>query len=88
MPNSPRDREIKRWLRQHPSVVRFVIIDDEANELDELPLFQTSGKDGLSPKIVRGVERYLAGKSDKTMPANFAKRFLQDASAKLSPNKR
>jgi hypothetical protein len=51
MPKSPRDREIKRWSRQHPSVRRYVVIDDEANELDDLPLFQPSGKTGLTAKV-------------------------------------
>jgi hypothetical protein len=88
MPKSPRDREIKRWLREHPSVKRYVVIDDEANELDDLPLFQPSAKTGLTAKIAKGVERYLNGETDRTMPAPLAKRLFQNISSRLSRDKR
>jgi HAD domain in Swiss Army Knife RNA repair proteins len=88
MPKSPRDREIKRWLRQHRSVKRFVVINDEANELDDLPLFQPSGKTGLTAEIAKGIERYFAGDTDRTMRVSVAKRMFQDISSRLSRNKR
>lgn len=37
MPKSPRSKEILRWLNKHPKVTRYAIIDDEDNELDDLP---------------------------------------------------
>jgi hypothetical protein len=46
------------WLKQHPEVSRYVVIDDEDDGLDALPLFQPSSKTGLTPDIARGVERY------------------------------
>src|SRR3954466_5115815 len=42
MPKKPRRDEILAWLKRHPNVKRFVVIDDEDDELDKLPLFQTS----------------------------------------------
>jgi hypothetical protein len=45
-------------------VTRYVIIDDEDDELDGLPLFQPSARTGLTEKIADGVTTYLSGKSD------------------------
>jgi hypothetical protein len=42
MPKRPRRDEILAWLKKHPRVTRFVVIDDEDDELDQLPLFQPS----------------------------------------------
>ncbi len=39
------------------------VIDDDDDELDDLPLFQPSADTGLTPKIVDGMYRYLAGKT-------------------------
>src|SRR5437588_4123211 len=54
MPSKPRSVEIRAWLKKHPEVTRFVVIDDEDDELDDLPLFQPSPKTGLTQHIVRG----------------------------------
>ena len=48
-------------------MTRFAVIDDEDDELDELPLFQPSAATGLTDKIVRGVIKYLDGKTDEDM---------------------
>ena len=61
MPKQPRREEILAWLKVHPRVKRFVVIDDEDDELDELPLFQPSPKTGLTDPICRGVANYLEG---------------------------
>jgi hypothetical protein len=42
MPKRPRRDEILARLKKHPRVTRFVVIDDEDDELDQLPLFQPS----------------------------------------------
>ena len=52
MPQRPRREEILTWLKRHPRVSRYVVIDDEDDELDELALFQPSGKTGITPEIV------------------------------------
>lgn len=87
MPDRPRCEEICTWLKEHPKVTRYVVIDDDDDDLDQLPLFQPSGKTGLSPDIVRGVERYLSGKSDETMRAGPVKRLIQNAEAIFKRNK-
>jgi hypothetical protein len=53
-------------LKDHPRVARYVVIDDEDDELDELPLFQPSATTGLTDKIIKGVVDYLDGKQTKT----------------------
>jgi hypothetical protein len=78
MPKKPRREEILIWLERHPRVARYVVIDDEDDELDELPLFQPARATGLTTEISRGVERYLKGKTDKTMRRNAAERLIQN----------
>jgi hypothetical protein len=51
---------------------------DEDDELDGLPLFQPSCKTGITPRIVKGVERYLNGQTDETMRANAIVRLGQN----------
>jgi hypothetical protein len=65
-PTSPRGKEMLKWL----AITRYAIIDDEDDGLDDLPLFQPSCKTGLTAKIVKGVERYLGGKTEETMLLN------------------
>jgi HAD domain in Swiss Army Knife RNA repair proteins len=40
LPREPRRNEILAWLRDHPAVTRYAVLDDEDDELDSLPLFQ------------------------------------------------
>jgi hypothetical protein len=77
-PRSPRCKEILSWLADHPTATRYAVIDDEDDELDELPLFQPSGKTGLTMDIVRGAEAYLNGKTDKDMRASAIVRLGQN----------
>jgi hypothetical protein len=56
---------------------RYVVIDDEDDELDELPLFQPSARTGLSDEIVDGVVAYLTGRTDKDMRRSRLKRVFQ-----------
>jgi hypothetical protein len=57
---------------------RYAIIDDEDDELDELPLFQPSALTGLTRQITISIEKYLNGKTDKTMRANQFVRLGQN----------
>jgi hypothetical protein len=77
-PKSPRGKEMLKWLAEHPTVTRFAIIDDEDDGLDDLPLFQPSSKTGITPEIVKGVEKYLSGKTDETMRLNAMVRLGQN----------
>jgi hypothetical protein len=83
MPKRPRRDEVLTWLKQHPRVKRYAIIDDEDDELDKLPLFQPSAATGLTRKIVTGVADYLNGKTDRDMRLNAVVRVLQNVSAAL-----
>lgn len=57
MPHRPRRDEILAWLSKHPTVKRFVVIDDDDDELDDLPLFQPSSDTGLTAKVAHGIWR-------------------------------
>jgi HAD domain in Swiss Army Knife RNA repair proteins len=78
LPKKTRRDEVLSWLADHPKVTCFAIVDDEDDELDELPLFQPSQKTGLTGGIVRGIERYLNGATDKTMRASLLVRAGQN----------
>jgi hypothetical protein len=78
MPKSPRCKEILVWLKRHPKVTRFAVIDDEDDELDELPLFQPSATTGLTAEVAKGVEKYLNGKTEETIRANVVTRIGQN----------
>jgi HAD domain in Swiss Army Knife RNA repair proteins len=86
-PRSPRRKEILNWLADHPKTTRYAVIDDEDDELDELPLFQPSGKTGLTMDIVRGAEAYLNGKTDQTMRASAVVRLGQNIQALFERDK-
>jgi Swiss Army Knife RNA repair-like protein len=78
LPKKTRRDEVLSWLAAHPKVARFAIIDDEDDGLDDLPLFQPSSKTGITMEIVKGVDRYLSGSSDKTMRATLLVRAGQN----------
>jgi hypothetical protein len=81
MPDRPRRDEILAWIKTHPKVDRFAVLDDDDDELDDLPLFQPSPRTGLTPQIARGLARYLIGKTDRDMRRNFAFRLIENVGA-------
>jgi len=87
MPGAPRCEELVSWLRNHPEVSRYVVLDDDDDCLDELPLFQPSSKTGLTSDIAKGIEDFLAGRSDKDMRANAITRLGQNIHALFSRDK-
>ena len=87
MPSEPRCVEIRAWLFEHPEVVRYAVIDDEDDGLDDMPLFQPSRQTGLTPEIAKGVARYLAGQTDEVMRANALVRIGQNIHALFKRDK-
>jgi hypothetical protein len=83
MPRRPRRDEILAWLKKHPEVTRFAVIDDDDDELDDLPLFQPSPDAGLTRKIADVVCRYLAGKTEEDMRSSAVKRLIQNVRTAL-----
>jgi hypothetical protein len=64
-------------------VKRFVVLDDEDDELDQLPLFQPSARTGLTETIAKGVANYLEGKTDEDMRCAPVVRVLQNIKSAL-----
>jgi hypothetical protein len=87
MPRKPRRQEILAWLKGHPKVARYVVIDDDDDGLDDLPLFQPSASTGLTEKIVTGVVDFFDGKTDKVMRSNRVVRIIENIHASLTQHK-
>jgi len=83
MPNRPRREEVLSWLKQHPEVERFIVIDDEDDQLDSLPLFQPSGRTGLTDEIIERAAAFLNGESDRDLRRGRFTRLLQNVAAAL-----
>jgi hypothetical protein len=83
LPEQPRRDEILAWLTEHPEVTRFAVIDNDDDELDELPLFQPSPATGLSEEIAQGVADFLSGKTDRDMRRSRPQRLIQNLLAVL-----
>lgn len=54
-----RGYEIEAWLKEHPEVKKYAILDDDSDMLFGQPLFQTSFKTGLTEKIEKDIIRYF-----------------------------
>jgi len=77
-PKKSRRGELLAWLKAHPKVTRFIVLDDEDDDLDDLPLFQPSASTGLTMEIVNAAEKYLNGKTDEDMRATALVRLGQN----------
>lgn len=73
----PRNEEIVAWLRSHPHVRRYIVIDDDDDRLDEFPLFQPSASKGLTTRITAAAADYLSGRSNEDMRRSFPVRVFQ-----------
>ena len=60
-----------------------MVIDDEDDELDDLPLFQPSAATGLTDNIVKGVLDYLDGKTEEDMRSGRISRIIENVKASL-----
>jgi hypothetical protein len=78
LPGQPRRDEIVAWLRQQQSVERYAVMDDDDDELDDLPLFQPSPRTGLTQEIVEGVVAYLQGRTDADMRRSLLTRLTEN----------
>ena len=87
LPGQPRCEPVLEWLRRHPDVERFIVIDDEDDELDELPLFQPLRRDGLTDDVVKAAADYLNGKTDQDLRRNKLARIFQNLSALVRGHK-
>ena len=78
-PKKPRGNQIRAWLKKHPKVTRYAVIDDDDDQLDELTLFQPSNSTGLTARVANSIERYLVGKTDRDMRSGTIVRTLENA---------
>jgi HAD domain in Swiss Army Knife RNA repair proteins len=78
LPKRSRGEQILLWLKKHPKVRRYVVIDDDDDQLDNLTLFQPSSSEGINAKIANGVVKYLQGKTDKDMRSGALVRTVEN----------
>jgi HAD domain in Swiss Army Knife RNA repair proteins len=87
LPKEPRRNEVLSWLRDHPEVTRYAVLDDEDDELDGLPLFQPLAVTGLTEPVAQGLIDYLLGNTDQDMRSSRLRRVLQNFHAILAGHK-
>ncbi len=87
MPDKPRRDEILAWLGTRQDIKRFAVLDDEDDELDELPLFQPSSSTGMTDKIAHGLPAYLLEQTDNDMRCNRLERFFQNIASVVRGHK-
>ena len=87
LPEKPRRDEIAQWIHVHPGVERFIVIDDEDDDLDALPLFQPSAKIGLDQEIADAAGAYLNGNTDRDMRRSVLVRVVENVSAAFREHK-
>jgi HAD domain in Swiss Army Knife RNA repair proteins len=78
LPDRPRRDAILFWLQANPHVDRYAVIDDEDDELDDLPLFQPSSATGLTEKVAVGIRSYLDGETNSVVRAGRLTRLWQN----------
>jgi len=83
LPKRSRGEQILLWLRKHPKVKRYAVIDDDDDQLDDLPLFQPLAAKGLTAKIANSVVKYLRGKTNKDMRSGAMVRTVENVRKKL-----
>jgi hypothetical protein len=84
LPHRPRRDEIRRWLKKHPRVTRYAVLDDEDDELDDLPLFQPSAHDGLTAELAKALGDYLLIKTDQDRRRNAVVRLAENIMATVT----
>jgi len=82
-PERSRREEVLGWLHDHPEATRYAVIDDEDDQLDDLPLFQPSARIGLTDEIAAAVADYLCGRTDQDMRRSVVARWFQRIGAYL-----
>jgi hypothetical protein len=87
MPGSARCKEILAWLSSHSDVTRFIVVDDEDDQLDDLPLFQPSSRTGITEEIVTIAADYLNGKSDSIFRRSVLRRTFQNVRSLFNRDK-
>jgi FMN phosphatase YigB (HAD superfamily) len=78
-----RGDQVRAWLRKHPKVFRYAVLDDDDDQLDDLPLFQPSNSTGLTSHMAQQIEKYLSGRTDKDMRSGPLARTLENARKRI-----
>lgn len=59
-----RGDEVNAWLKDHPEVERYAVLDDDGDFYGDQSLFKTSFRDGLTQGIAAQVIRHLKKESE------------------------
>lgn len=54
-----RGDEINMWLKDHPEVTRYAILDDDSDFHPDQPLFKTTWQTGITDEVAQALTAYL-----------------------------
>lgn len=54
-----RGEEIESYIKDHPEITHYAILDDESDFYEYQPLFKTSWKKGITNEIAQNITEYL-----------------------------
>ena len=54
-----RGKEVNAWLKEHPEVTKYAILDDDSDFFDDQPLFKTTWAKGITEEVAKAVIRHL-----------------------------
>jgi Swiss Army Knife RNA repair-like protein len=78
-----RGDEVRQWLSTHSNEGRFIVIDDDDDGYESLPLFQPNPRKGLTPEIARAAAAYLNGKTDRDWRRSFVAQMFESGRSLL-----
>jgi len=59
IPDKSRGDEVKAYIKEHPEITKYAILDDESDFYKDQPLFKTEWKKGITKQIAKKVTEYL-----------------------------
>lgn len=75
-PNGFRGDEINMWLKEHPEVTQYAILDDDSDFHPDQPLFKTAWKTGITDSIAAALTKFFNEETNDVNSCDSCKKRL------------